>query len=226
MNIIKLLIVLLCCYNTIAAQFSNGDGTESSPYQITTVIELDSIKNHCDKYFILMNDLDFEGTVFDSSQSVDNEGWYPIGDSETPFTGSFNGNNKEIKNLYIHRPTVVYLGLFGYANDHAKIYGINLKDITITGNSDIGGIVGYTENEVFIYNCLVSGTITGVDDLGGIIGYSYGILTNRKALIYNCGSLVSFYKLESSLYDVQVHAHHLQAPASVMRPCPLWRTFI
>lgn len=72
-----------------------------------------------DKEYMLQGDIDLSGTE-----------WIPIGTPENPFTGSFNGNGCEIKNLTMTDPDARVIGLFGYA-DSAKIYNVTLRDYDI-----------------------------------------------------------------------------------------------
>ena len=95
-------------------------------------------------------------------------GWRPIGTSAKRFTGTFDGNGFTIKNLYINLPGTSYVGLFGFVNaTNPDINSINLVDVNITGNNDVGGISGGYGT---IRNSSVSGKVTGQTAVGGIIG--------------------------------------------------------
>ena len=66
-----------------------------------------------------------------------------MGDTTTPFTSSLNGfegNQKRISNLFINR-TTDDIGLFGTISG-ANIADIALVDVEITGNDNVGGLVG------------------------------------------------------------------------------------
>ena len=58
------------------------------------------------------------------------EEWVAIGDEDTPFTGSFNGNGFTISNLKTTSNTAKYIGLFGYVED-GTIYNVTLKNVDI-----------------------------------------------------------------------------------------------
>ncbi|MBP3193892.1 hypothetical protein [Natronogracilivirga saccharolytica] len=47
---------------TATAQFAGGSGTEDDPYQIETVEQLQDIRNHTDKHFIQIADIDANET--------------------------------------------------------------------------------------------------------------------------------------------------------------------
>ena len=99
-------------FSTIAAQGINrvlGDGTAGNPYQIRTATQLAALAtcvnggNDCaSKYYIQTADIDLAGYA----------NWTPIGTSSTPFSGNYNGNGFQIRNLNISG-LVVRAGLFG-----------------------------------------------------------------------------------------------------------------
>ena len=125
-----IVLILLISITKSSAQFSGGDGSQSNPYQITTIDQLYSIRNHLDKHFILMNNLDFSGTPYDISTNY--LGWEPIGSSTAPFRGCFNGRGYRINKLGMFRHQDNYTGLFGYVLG-GRIDSIGLENCTITG---------------------------------------------------------------------------------------------
>lgn len=98
-------------------------------------------------------------------------GFLPIGDSTTPYTGTFNGLGHTISNLTINRPTTDHVGLFGYIGNTAEIRNVGLTNVTITGNSNVGGLAGYN-NGGSISNSYVTGTVSGKDYVGGLVGHN------------------------------------------------------
>ena len=157
-------------YSVIVVVTPNGEGTKENPYQITTIGELCILRELPDSNYILMNDLDFSGSIYDSDNST--EGWEPIGTDESPFTGSINGTAHIISNLYINRPSSDYTGLFGYT-DGAVIDSLGIPDCYITGNSNTGCLAGYSELST-ISNCFVTGKVTGTgNNIGGMVGNNY-----------------------------------------------------
>ncbi|MDQ0167206.1 hypothetical protein J2S11_003131 [Bacillus horti] len=145
--------------------FAGGDGTEGSPYQITNADELNEVRNHLDKHFILMNDINLETTPY--SQGA---GWEPIGSETSPFLGSFNGDNHKITGLIIYR-NAQYLGLFGYIRD-ATIRNVAVENVDILSGagSYIGALVGSVEGSSTILNTRSSGMVMGNSVVGGLIG--------------------------------------------------------
>jgi hypothetical protein len=174
-------ILLLSITSNTFSQFAGGTGTKKDPFIIKTVLQLDSIRFFLNKHFALSADINFQGSGFDSLHSKNNEGWQPIGDNENPFTGSFDGNGKTIKHMYINRSGSTQVGLFGYC---AKGYisNLSLENCFVTGNEEVGALTGACYG--LLENCTISGQITGIVKVGGLTGYNKGqiikCLTNCK----------------------------------------------
>ncbi|HRP02543.1 MAG TPA: hypothetical protein PLE30_07850, partial [Candidatus Kapabacteria bacterium] len=125
-TLLGLLFLLFGAINALSGTYSGGDGTSGTPYQISTIADLIELSNTSSdwtgKYFIqtaniVFNadsspvDWDGNGTVEWSGN--DQYGFSPIGNNDTNFTGSYNGQNHTISNLYINRTSSSYIGLFG-----------------------------------------------------------------------------------------------------------------
>ena len=86
---------------TPPSPFADGTGSEMTPYQITTLAELDSIRdnsgnggqNYLDDHFILMNNLDFSGYTYSADNTENAKGWLPIGHDTNPNTGNHQGTS-------------------------------------------------------------------------------------------------------------------------------------
>ncbi|QST02511.1 WxL domain-containing protein (plasmid) [Pontibacillus sp. ALD_SL1] len=157
----------------------SGNGTSGDPYVITTCTELQSIPSldtdtgtvYIEGYFELGNDIDCSDTVNWNG----GKGFDPIGNYSTDrFNGSFNGMGYKIKNLSINRPTEDYVGLFG-VSVFAYIYNVGLEDVDITGQDNVGGLVGSIEgtNPDLYDQLFTTGVINGRDRVGGIAGITY-----------------------------------------------------
>ena len=107
-----------------------------------------------------------------------NGNFEPIGTSTNQFEGKFDGNAHTISNLMINRPNEDNVGLFGYvggenSNNPTTIVGLNIKNINVKGNNNVGGIAGYANSYTTINEVTVSGNIKGTSDyVGGVIGSS------------------------------------------------------
>ena len=155
--------------------FAGGDGTAAAPYQIATAEGLDAVRNDLSAYYQLISDIDLSSY----------ENWEPIGRSNTPFTGSFNGSGHTISNLKIISDSD-YVGLFGYVSN-AGISQVGLLDASVSGFERVGPLVGCANAGVITRCFSVNGDIHGTWSVGGLIGYGSSQVTNSYVL----GSSVS-----------------------------------
>lgn len=159
--------------------FAGGNGSKENPYQISNWTHLNSIGTHLDANFILENDLDSTTDGYGdhaSDTANDGKGWNPIGDySLDPFTGTFDGNNYEIRDLNINRTDTDYIGIIAYSSD-SEIYDLGVVNVDISGDKYVGGIIG--ENDGMVNNSYTSGNMNGDRYVGGFIGRSKGDISN------------------------------------------------
>ena len=127
----------------------------------------------------------------------DSAGWKPIPSSSyANYYAAFDGNGYTIANLYIDRPDAEYpIGLFGVfarsLKHGAAIRNVVLDGVDVTGNDDVGGLVGL--NYGTISGSTVSGTVSGNDYVGGLVGcndrattyFSDGRVETREGTITN-----------------------------------------
>ncbi len=160
-----------------------GLGTPLDPYQVTTIEQLDEIRDHLSSYFILTRHLDFEED--DSYNNPGNKNDFIAGAGWTPidhFQGSFDGDGHIIKNLFINTTSTI-VGFFGdveYSNT-IVVENIGFVDAFIsTTDSHAGIIFGsiYPEeagdNQVFLKNCFVTGDVSSNNaSVGGLFGFGY-----------------------------------------------------
>ncbi len=162
----------------------SGNGDENSPYLITSATELNEIRNNLEAHYKLMNNIDLTDWITENSPI---EGWVPI----NGFSGSLDGNGFIIYGVWIDRPAINNVGLFGSITGGViKRTGIIIPDDKkIEGNNNVGGFVGhtpYTTAEISIDECFVTGgTIEAKGSAaGGILGYTS---TNSTTVnIRNC----------------------------------------
>jgi GLUG motif-containing protein len=161
--------------------FEAGNGTAENPYQITTIEELDAIRDNLDKDFLLMKNLDFN-----SDRSYDNpsnkhhyitgKGWKATGCDEegTEFTGSFDGQGYSISNLFANHSNSCYSSLFGYLLD-AEISHLRLINVYVTG---AGSFAGHSERSS-VFDCHATGeVVSSFFYVGGLIGRNNGSIIN------------------------------------------------
>ena len=154
--------------------FSGGNGTSSNPFVITSVSQLDKVRDYKRRFFKLGCDLDVG--------SYQGRDWLSIGDDENPFNGMFDGNSKTIRNLYINQPEESYQGLFGcIKNGSVRNLKIQVSPSGIIGDSYVGALAGYCSNSR-IFQCYSNGVIQGKNCIGGLIGYAVNNTSVRKSI--------------------------------------------
>lgn len=87
------------------------------------------------------------------------------------FYGNFDGIDYNIFGLTINRSNEANVGLFGVAHD-ANINNVTLVGGSITGGSVVGSVIGAALGNTHITNATNSASVTGNTDVGGIVGYS------------------------------------------------------
>ena len=164
-----LLLLLIGTTSTSWAQtFSGGEGTDGDPYQITNAAQLNAVREKLDAHYILMSDIDLDGIA----------NWQPIGDYDTRFTGTFDGNGHTISNMTINSGS--YIGLFGVIGSGAKVKDLGIVDCNVTGTNAVGGLAGRSQGD--INNCYAKGTVIGKGiAVGGLVGYNISSINNCYA---------------------------------------------
>lgn len=108
--------------------------------------------NFAGKTITLENDIDLEGVE-----------WTTIGewgDNIKKFSGVFDGNDYEIRNLTVNKDYAA--GLFGMAESPAVIKNVTMKDVNVsTSGKYAAAILAHSQSIVTIENCkVIGGTIT------------------------------------------------------------------
>ena len=181
-------IALLCVTMTVNALTKSGN-----EYQITSaqdLIDFATLVNNgtTNANAKLTKDIDLSGKTYT-----------PIGTSSKQYSGTFNGNDKSIKNLTFS-DLQKHRGIFGCVGKNGIIQNLTLGgNCTIKGTGNIGGIAGL--NYGIITNCKVNNTVSvagGVSyeaywegtlyNFGGIVGRNEGSIskcTNAASVSYN-----------------------------------------
>ena len=172
-----------------ATKFAGGTGTVADPYRISNGAELAYLAQ-------LVNDgNDFSTKTVTLTNNIDlnNKAWTPIGNSDSVFAGTFDGNGHTISGLYINitgsyspaKKGRLYQGLFGCVEDGTVRNLIVTGSVTIRNEksvnvSYIGGIVGINDGGD-VQNCGFYGTVSAkqnvlktpkdcTKDNGGVVG--------------------------------------------------------
>ena len=186
-TMLLLVMAILMPYGGAWAQTqpSSGDGSADNPYKISTAAELawfrDQVNSGNNRISAtLTEDIDLAEFCHakDGTKYTDELSWTPIGNESNKYIGTFNGNGKIIRNLYINA-TSDKTGFFGYATD-GSIKNITFDNAKVKSIDFYTGIlVGYAgscfiENIKTLANCSVkSYTYTG-----GIAGNACGNISN------------------------------------------------
>jgi hypothetical protein len=161
-----------------AAPSGSGSSTQD-PYLISSL-------EHLNWMVYQVNDLGnkFEGKFFRQVQDIDASatanwydngaggyyGWTPIGNGwANPFRGTYDGDWHKISAIYINRPAVGNIGLFGFAQT-GSIKNLGMINANITGNNRTGALVGFNAGGTVIRNCFATGSVSGESRIGGLMG--------------------------------------------------------
>ena len=192
-------------------QPAKGNGSVDNPYEISTAAELAWFRDYVNNASqfasaMLTDDIDLSEFCHaaDAATNTEELSWDPIGNGKM-YCGTFDGNGKTIRNLYINT-TYIFRGFFGYANggsiknitfDNAKVKNTNkfgtgiltggfekctienikiLANCSVEGTENTGGIAGAGAG--YISNCENRAMVNGTNNVGGIVGYGEGSLQN------------------------------------------------
>jgi hypothetical protein len=144
--------------------------------------DLDAVRDNLGGSYLLMNDLDSTtgGYVELASETANGgKGWEPIGAQFSRFTGSFNGQGHEIRDLFINRPDQGYVGLFARVSwthpieNVGLIENVGVVNADVTGGSVVGVLVGH--NAGIVNNSYSVSSVTSEGwYVGGLVGYNDG----------------------------------------------------
>lgn len=149
----------ICFIDNTSSTFSGGSGTKDDPYLISSAYQFKQINNGMDKYYRLIDDIDF----------INEEPFYPLGRTKLgsfieyePFNGIIDGNGHSISNLTIIGDD--YAGVFGIIGEDGVVKNLSFDCVKIqmsgysfakesTYSFYAGIIVG--DNQGTIRNCQV-----------------------------------------------------------------------
>lgn len=142
---------------------------------------------------ILTDNITVNTGVLDENKNLASKGdlteWEPIGTSDVPYTGTFDGKGYTISGLYFNNPSESNVGLFGYIEANGKISNVGVLDSYFKFDMLGGGVCG-TNNGGELQNCSNSSTVIGNRIAGGVCGttYSGGTIKNCKNTGYVKGT--------------------------------------
>ena len=126
-------------------------------------------------HYRLANDIDARATRIWN----DDAGFAPIGSRLAPFSGSFDGDGKTIRGLYINRGDDI--GLFAAASQ-ANFVSVVLDEAEVRGGENIGALIGQS-NASTVSAVSVRATVVATGEgAGGLIGH---VLTDKRSRVAN-----------------------------------------
>lgn len=163
------------CVRQICPGNMRGENTSASPCRITKCEQLQQMNRSLNSYYALANDIDCS----DTSTWNGGAGFNPL----DIFTGSFDGKNNTISDLYINRPGEDIVGLFGRTGSSASISNVGLINVNITGQDYVGGLVANNEgtiNDVYTTGYVHTVFSASFDGswVGGVAGINGGLINN------------------------------------------------
>lgn len=163
--------------------------------------DLHAIRTNLGGSYLLMNDLDSTTDGYEElagPTANDGKGWEPIGgvfgvepyggafDHVEPFVGSFDGQGHQVRSMFIDRPHISGVGLFGTLQDPGVIKNIGLVDIAVTGDWIVGGLVGLNLGGT-VSSSYAKGNVAGTGRVGGVAGRNAGATVIDRS--YSSGSV-------------------------------------
>jgi len=150
---------------SVPSLLMNGDGSSSSPYEISTASDLQAMQGDLSADYIVVNDIDASGTV----NWNNGQGFNPIGDYDVSFTGSLDGKKYDISGLNIKRQSENYVGLFGEIGAGGEVKNVGVINVNMTGDKKVGSLAGI--NSGTVSNSYSTGNVTGESYfVGGLVG--------------------------------------------------------
>lgn len=160
-------IVFVLMTNTLFSYSQPSDWVDGAGGTISIVQDLLWLSDHPDVWdenWVMGADID----ASISSTWNTNTGMDPIGNAATHFTGSFDGQGHTISGVTIDRSANDSIGFFGYT-ENSSITNFHLTNATITGNKQVGGLIGFAAS-TYVLNCSVDATVNGGGNVGTLIG--------------------------------------------------------
>lgn len=145
--------------------FAGGSGSEEDPYLISTAQQLDNIRVAPDAHFKQTVNINLTSFL-----DKNGNGWEPIQN----FSGSYDGNMKEITGMWISLPNTDNVAMFNNCTQASfKRIILKLSDKGIVGRDDVAALVS-TGKQINISQCSVEGNLKGIYYLGQLAGIAIG----------------------------------------------------
>jgi len=184
---------------SVPQPFKGGAGEAGMPFILCSGDDINEISNtHADRHFLVGRDIDMH--LSDPNKvlcRVDGANTNPIGGLSNfecsegsgidPFSGTFDGNKKIIKNMKLVHSEIDQMGFIRSTMSGARFINSIFENAHIEGNRKVG-LIGEVNGGSFIedlhlVNSFVKGYDSGAEaDLGAIIGRYAAVVTGIKKL--------------------------------------------
>jgi len=155
-------------------------GEDHTAYMLVNdVHDLQAITKKLDGNYALGQGIDASDTEHWKDDDGVTRGFAPIGSPAGSFTGIFDGQGHVIEGLYINRPDESDVGLFRAIGAGGVVRRIGMKNVEVTGDAGVGGLVG--TNDGTVTQSYSTGGVTGHRDVGGLVGANRGTVTQSSA---------------------------------------------
>jgi hypothetical protein len=183
-------LVRLAILLTVIGLIAGMIGCDTSPgpsldyLEIRNWHDLHGIRVNLGGHYLLMNDLDSTTDGYGElagNTANQGKGWQPIGTSDDPFTGTFDGQGYWISDMFVNRPDESAVGLFAAVGAGGLIQNARVLNVNVAGDWAVGGLVG--ENWGDVRNSYSGGTVTGADCVAGLVGGNAGGVSNSYSAV-------------------------------------------
>lgn len=154
--------------------FSFAEEESGAVTYIKSVNDLKNLAGNLNAHAILQNDITISGA-----------NWEPIGNKNSPFSGTFDGNGYKITyNLKYSKGTQtgIEAGLFGCVSGSVKRLTVEGKMNVTLGSGNIGAVAACLTNGGSVFNCYSNVDITVKSSMSSAIGGVVG--TVLKSSLY------------------------------------------
>ncbi|MHC4676495.1 MAG: hypothetical protein ACYTBZ_28740, partial [Planctomycetota bacterium] len=193
------------------AKYGGGSGTAGDPYLINTAEQMNAVgtdANDWDKHFKLTADINlgiytgeefniigntttnFTGVFNGNFHTISNFTYTSAGTNNVGIFGVSGGSyDMEIRDLGLDNPNVNagtgnnVGALIGQLLSEGYVLYCSVAGGSISGNNNVGGIMGYGNQYARIYNSCSTAGVSGTDCVGGLMGKS-----TDRGRIYECYS--------------------------------------
>ncbi|WP_297338540.1 YDG domain-containing protein, partial [Algoriphagus sp.] len=173
-------------FSFITLPSNTGEGTLESPWEISTVGQLNAVRNYLSGNFKLVNTINMRSATREGGDFWnDGRGWIPIGTTSDPFTGQLQGDGFELISPFLNGSVEENAGIVGVLAG-GFIERVALIDPDIAAARNVGGLVGLMEGGEVRESYVSGGSVAGNFSVGGLVG----AMSSETAVLENSYSFL------------------------------------